>query len=377
MSDFEFSAEEAVRLRERWEWVSVMDFLATFREQLNMPERLTDAALEEALLARAPDELLGETHIALLRGMHPRTSFTHQSWPDAVARKLAVHWRWVADGPNPYTPGKGAEMRQYIALAPVDRIRVLRALCEIRLELPGDLRAFIDDEDGDFRGKTRTLGTDARGASFNAIGTRMWKVRAAGEPKRRKPADTAPAGAWLPPVNPDEHALCASTIEELREQGGMFEAHAATRELGRSVGAFATEADKEVIRMQRERAALRRVAIDTRNILDEEDGGRVRRKTRREIDYQSSFEVLDAIVKRAGRRKRARSDSDSSGSGGDDERELSAAGAVAKGLRRGRSAGGACPPQRTSDSDDEEEEDEIEGEGEEEGGVGEAGGAEE
>jgi len=150
----------------------VLNFLDLFRKQLAFSDELSAADLEEALLERGTTPpLLHELHLTLLQGMHPRSVF--RSWRVTLADKLSHSWPELADGDCPFSAPAAEAEERYDGLSAVDRVRALRALCELRLDsASGDLRDFIDGDEEpagdapDFHGSQCLIGQDNRGARF-------------------------------------------------------------------------------------------------------------------------------------------------------------------------------------------------------------------
>jgi hypothetical protein len=161
-------------LRGAWELACVLNFLHVFRPQLTLGEEAVRAeALEDALLtAGCTPPLLHELHKALLQEMYPRTSIS--SWRVLLADKVARAWHELGEGPCPFEAHPTEAEEAYDRLSPVARVRVLRALCELRLDArSGDLRACIDDaqeaprgEGADYHGGGAALGQDVRARRY-------------------------------------------------------------------------------------------------------------------------------------------------------------------------------------------------------------------
>ena len=156
-------------LRSSWELAAVLNFLHVFRAQLAFADELRADELEDALLERgSTPPLLHELHLQLLQGMHPRSTF--RSWRVTLADKLSNAWPDLAEGDCPFAAPAAEAEGVYDRLSAVDRVRVLRALCELRLDTPGDLRDFVDDDEPgdavDFHGAQCLVGQDNRGARF-------------------------------------------------------------------------------------------------------------------------------------------------------------------------------------------------------------------
>ena len=166
MAAAESSAERAA-LRSSWELAAVLHFVDVFRTQLAFADELRAEALEDALLtAGSTPPLLHEVHLTLLQGMHPRSTF--KSWRVTLADKLNSAWPDLADGECPLQPNSLCDAEEaYNGLSALNRVRVLRALCELRLDTPGDLRDAVDNDEAadDFHGEC-LVGQDNRGARY-------------------------------------------------------------------------------------------------------------------------------------------------------------------------------------------------------------------
>ena len=157
-------------LRSCWELACVLNFFDTFGPILALEEEPTAEALEDALLeVGSTQPLLHALHRSLLQGMHPRTVI--RSWRVTLAEKLHHAWPDLGEGPNPFaTPAAEAE-EAYDRLPAVQRVRALRALCELRLDARGDLRGCVDGEQegardaANFHGPP-ALGQDNRGQRY-------------------------------------------------------------------------------------------------------------------------------------------------------------------------------------------------------------------
>jgi len=148
----------------------VLNFFQVFAAQLEFADELRAEELEDALLQRGcPHPLLHELHRNLLQGMHPRSTF--RSWRVTLADKLRHEWPELADGECPLASASAADAEEvYDSMTALNRVRALRALCELRLDTPGDLRDFMEDDEvedpPDFHGSQCFVGQDNRGARY-------------------------------------------------------------------------------------------------------------------------------------------------------------------------------------------------------------------
>jgi hypothetical protein len=181
-------------LRACWELASVLHFLDAFRPQLALGEEVRAEALEDALLETGCTQpLLHDVHLALLQGMHPRSSI--RCWRALLAEKLAHSWRDLGDGACPFAAPAAEAVHAYDHLPAVARVRALRALCELRLDVR-DLRECVDEAAGaqeapraDFHGG-HALGQDNRGSRYFYAGLdsgpRLYRERSrVGAPVKR------------------------------------------------------------------------------------------------------------------------------------------------------------------------------------------------
>eukprot|EP00268_Persea_americana_P049249 TRINITY_DN5266_c0_g2_i1.p1 TRINITY_DN5266_c0_g2~~TRINITY_DN5266_c0_g2_i1.p1 ORF type:complete len:683 (-),score=153.58 TRINITY_DN5266_c0_g2_i1:563-2611(-) len=131
-------------LRSMSELASVLHFLHIFRRFLNIGIEFTAEELESALIT--PNDILDDVHIPLVRAIRPvaRMALTRATWVSVLCRKLKHWWEWVADGEIPIVASHGTEVETYKMLDPGTRVRILKALCDIRVEQE-DIRSYIDN----------------------------------------------------------------------------------------------------------------------------------------------------------------------------------------------------------------------------------------
>eukprot|EP01018_Ginkgo_biloba_P034864 Gb_41657 [translate_table: standard] len=65
-------------------------------------------------------------------------------WVTLLCKILQNWWPWVAEGKVPIVASHGEEIAAYKELDPANRLLILKALCEIRVE-QDDIRNYIDD----------------------------------------------------------------------------------------------------------------------------------------------------------------------------------------------------------------------------------------
>jgi hypothetical protein len=136
--------KERLELRSLWEMAAVMNFFCVFRHIINNLPEFTMDDLELAVLN--PNPVLDTIHVALLKGVPPaaRVPLRGDTWPTVLSKKFKDWWWRVAEGPCPLIPCLGAELATYLELDAPTRVRVLLALCEMRVD-QDDVRLYVDD----------------------------------------------------------------------------------------------------------------------------------------------------------------------------------------------------------------------------------------
>ena len=136
--------EERLQLRSLWQMAAVMNFFCVFRHIINNLPEFTMDELESAILN--PNSVLDTIHVVLLKGVPPaaRVPLRGDTWPTILSKKFKDWWWRVAEGPCPLMPCQGAELATYLELDARTRVRVLLALCEMRVD-QDDARLYIDD----------------------------------------------------------------------------------------------------------------------------------------------------------------------------------------------------------------------------------------
>ncbi|KAF8034625.1 hypothetical protein BT93_C0819 [Corymbia citriodora subsp. variegata] len=132
------------KLRERWELASVLNFLSVFEPVIGKDLKLSAEEIEGGL-AR-PNSSIAQLHIKLLKGIPPicKALDSSDAWVTVLCKKLFLWWQWVAEGNIPLTLANGKEISQYKELDPVDRLLLLKALCELRA-IQGDAVSYINN----------------------------------------------------------------------------------------------------------------------------------------------------------------------------------------------------------------------------------------
>ncbi|KAF5207078.1 Ddt domain-containing protein ddr4 [Thalictrum thalictroides] len=132
------------RLRSRWELACVINFLRVFKPMINSKLQISAVEIETALIS--PNSILSELHISLLKGILPvsKTLTGPDAWVSEVYKKVSPWWPWVAEGEFPIEKSHGKEISRYKELDPLDRLLILKALCEIRI-FQDDAVRYIND----------------------------------------------------------------------------------------------------------------------------------------------------------------------------------------------------------------------------------------
>ncbi|KAK6920796.1 hypothetical protein RJ641_014474, partial [Dillenia turbinata] len=122
-------------LRSMWELASILNFLHIFRPLLNIQVEFSAEEFEMALIT--PNSTLDGIHIPLLKAIPPitRMALGRATWVTVLCRKLRDWWHWVAEGELPIVAAHGAEVEAYKELDPGVRVIILKALCDIRVEV--------------------------------------------------------------------------------------------------------------------------------------------------------------------------------------------------------------------------------------------------
>ncbi|KAK3160538.1 hypothetical protein QOZ80_1BG0060860 [Eleusine coracana subsp. coracana] len=131
------SEDPVILLRRRWELASVLHFLRVFEPVIKGDLELSAEDIETALVSNNGN--LARLHIALLKGIPPinKNLKVEDGWMIVTAKKLSDWWSWVSD------PGNEVEM--YKKQDPIQRLLILKALCEVRSEQDDAVR-YVNDE---------------------------------------------------------------------------------------------------------------------------------------------------------------------------------------------------------------------------------------
>ncbi|CAL5384300.1 unnamed protein product [Camellia sinensis] len=222
-----------LRLRQRWEFASVLNFLHVFEPVIESKMKVSAEDIETALIT--PNNLLAQLHIMLLKGIPPISKALNGSdaWVMVLCKKLAMWWPWVAEGDIPLTAAKGEEIPRYKELDPTIRLLLLKALCEIRAD-QDDTVSYINDglkngtEISSFR--KDKIGGDGNGTTYwydgnEVTGYRLYKELSKFEsmPKVK--------GKGLPTIISEWETL-ATNLEEFRKVVDEFLSSKAKLEVG-------------------------------------------------------------------------------------------------------------------------------------------------
>ena len=300
-----------------WEFAAVLAFFERFWGELGLPDGggvFSADALEAALEAAGPPgAVLRETHEALLRGLHPR--LREGAWLPLLAEKVRQHW-WEPPSP-PFAPERGQEESCYSALLPLQKLAVLRLLCDLYLSEGKDARRRLDAalknsahprkalksgrraEDlewlSDFRGEP--LGSDAEGRVYwwvclpRTLGFRLFVED---PPRGRGGAEALPLPGW---------GVAARDSEGLKALAGRL-----LRSPSRSGQKLGRELQEEVLpdlerRTLREERRVKRLLRAARFGMDAGlilGGGGGERRSRRQVarvNYAEQLEDFDAQLR--------------------------------------------------------------------------------
>ncbi|CAJ2643406.1 DDT domain-containing protein DDR4 [Trifolium pratense] len=298
--------EQIFNLRRRWELASVLDFLDVFSELLGKDLKVSAEEIEIGLVK--PNALLAKLHIQLLKGIPPvsRTLDDSDKWVTALSKKLTTWWPWVAEGKNPLVPSKGEEISKYKELDPLDRLLLLKSLCEVRAD-QHDVISYVNDalkegtEISSFR--KDAFGRDGTGTSYwyNANTKtqchRFYKetITTVSTPNRKGKGRLS-----LPIVNFQWETL-ASNLEEFSEVAEKLSSSKSSVEtfIGNRLQSDAIPV-LEKLQKKKERALKQKQRQDKllKDFQNSQSSGNTRScRTRRPINY--SFEAYDRTIKEA------------------------------------------------------------------------------
>ncbi|OUZ99916.1 hypothetical protein BVC80_9069g24 [Macleaya cordata] len=172
-----------LRLRERWELASVLNFLHVFKPVIQIDLEFSAEDIETALIT--PNNILSQLHISLLKGIPPvsKNLTSPDAWVTTLCKKLNEWWPWVDRNGFLLVLVCREEISRYKDLDPTVRLVILKALCELRAD-QDDALSYMNDalkngtEISTFR-KDR-LGEDGNGTAYwydgdSDIGYRLYK----------------------------------------------------------------------------------------------------------------------------------------------------------------------------------------------------------
>jgi hypothetical protein len=220
-------SQERLELRSLWEMAAVMNFFCVFRHIINNLPAFTMDELESAILN--PNSVLDTIHVVLLKGVPPaaRIPLRGDTWPTVLSKKFKDWWWRVAEGPCPLIPCQGAELATYLELDAPTRVRVLLALCEMRVD-QDDARMYIDDsvKRSQFSAVVRKdrSGCGAEGTTFwleedLLMGQRLYREGQATRPvpSSKNKGRGGGRGRNVPPPIPGTWETVATNFEEFQE----------------------------------------------------------------------------------------------------------------------------------------------------------------
>lgn len=317
-------AAEGGQVGGSWEWAAVLAFFVRFWGQLGLPEGFTVDALEEGLEGAgggASDAALMGTHEALLRGLHPR--LREGAWLPLLAQKVERFWFPATHAP--FAPEKGQEASDYSNLSPLQKLAVLRLLCDVRLSEGKDTAARVASaarnsahprkalkEAGryasdlewldDFRGAP--LGQDAEGGTYwwvclpHMHGFRLFR-----EAPKRGGGGTGllPAPAWSTVARePGQLEVIASRLLRSPSRFGQ--------KMGRTLlDEVLPDLERRARQEERRVKALLRTArggMDARLILNSDAGERRSRRNVARVNYTDQLEDPEVEQRRRERAER-------------------------------------------------------------------------
>ncbi|KAG7551911.1 hypothetical protein ISN45_Aa06g025360 [Arabidopsis thaliana x Arabidopsis arenosa] len=233
------SSDSAVKhLRGRWELASVLNFFNVFGPLVSEKLKLTAEEIEMGLIESNTTN--AQLHIALLKGIPPvnKTLDDANAWITVLCKKLAPWWPWIAKGEIPITANKGEEISEYQRLDPINRLKILKALCELRVQ-QDDARTYIQENtkegDWDSRFRKRKLGGDGKKTSYWFDGNDIQGYRIYREvndiSKKNAGSDLSCLSWETEATNLDEfqrvaRELSSSKASSLAAIGGMIETEA-------------------------------------------------------------------------------------------------------------------------------------------------------
>ncbi|KAF1893515.1 hypothetical protein Lal_00001999 [Lupinus albus] len=295
---------EILKLRNRWELASVLNFLEVFSPILGKDLKVSAEEIEIGLVN--PDVSLAKLHIQLLKGIPPvnRTLNDPDKWVTVLCRKLVTWWQWVAVGEIPLMPSKGEEISKYKELDPSDRLLLLKALCEVRAD-QHDAVSYINDalKEGTHITSIRkeSLGRDGTHTSYDANAKcqshRLYRERIT---PVSNPKVNGIECLSLPPINFQWESV-ACNLEEFSEIAEKLSSskYFAEVAIGKKLQSDAIPV-LEKLQRKKERALKQKQRQDKHlnDLRNSYTSGTTRScRTRRPVNY--TYEVYDRTMKEA------------------------------------------------------------------------------
>ncbi|KAF9612852.1 hypothetical protein IFM89_004262 [Coptis chinensis] len=208
------------RLRQRWELASVLNFIRVFKPVIEAKLDISAEEIETAIIT--PNALLSQLHISLLKGIPPvsKNLTGSDAWVTVLCKKLASWWPWVAESEIPLKASNGEETSKYKELHPINRLLILKALCEIRAFQP-DAVSYINNalkEGTDlctFR-KDRT-GGDGTGVAYWSDGDAVIGYRLYREVTNVQMTPRKGKGRLAQPTNSRQWETLATNLDEFQQ----------------------------------------------------------------------------------------------------------------------------------------------------------------
>ncbi|XP_043701719.1 DDT domain-containing protein DDR4 [Telopea speciosissima] len=210
-----------LRLRERWELASVLNFLHVFQPIIDSKLEFPAEEIETALIT--PNDTLARLHILLLKGIPSVSKKLNDPdvWITELCKKLYAWWPRVAEGGIPLLVSHGEEISEYKEIDPTVRLEILKVLCEIRL-IQDDILTYINDELKDGRQlstfRKDRIGGDGNGTNYwydgdSVIGHRLYRE----VKKVEYNQSSREKGRLTPPTTGFQWETLATNLEEFRE----------------------------------------------------------------------------------------------------------------------------------------------------------------
>ncbi|GBG64969.1 hypothetical protein CBR_g48718 [Chara braunii] len=215
--------KERRALRSMWELACVINFLNVFRSVVKIRTGFRADELETSLMN--PNGLIKDLHIDLLKGIPPlpRVPIDKNNWAAVLCAKLRDRWSQVSDGVCPLMAAKGEEEAAYNALNAAARLRILRAVCEMRLDTD-DVRGAMDEtiKQGEPPSsfQLQPVAVDNSGCTYwyeddETVGSRLYREI----PPVLSKSKTRGLGRRAPPPAAPIWETIATNVEEFHEIG--------------------------------------------------------------------------------------------------------------------------------------------------------------